>query len=522
METEALFEFTCPECERGTVRTTRIHNYKTKIKGYPFTVDEALIGVCDECEAQSFAPEETQRWNALFSHSLQARHAFLTPEEITQLRKALGLSMEDFARLIGSTRQSVSMWEKESRTTPPVRTADLLMKLVRQSLTGEPVDILPFLLDETQKWGVTMELRSWMARLEAVNEKYERLEHFRAAIAPDFWEEVRETIEREVATTQNLKLPVLFFLIDRREIKCLQPLDQFLGCLRKHRNKRARREGDRLVSRLRKRTTDYRSAAGAVFEMEVLSHLLKKNLGDHFDPYPQIPNGRFPDASIRLGQKTVYLEATILSQTEDQERVWNIAYGKMNPSREEMEDLRLHAVHHHPHVSTMTGVGDPYGNALRIAKKIEGKWRQLVDKSPNILCLGLPDIDPNSLSVEWGVKPFFSGDLKPAQSIIRRQKSRLSNDKSLSDIEFQQIKKNIQSLEQWKNKFQAEPRLTGVLVFRWERSDFLPERYFWNPSPHLDSQLSPIEQKTILGWFGFPKENDSMENENLRYSKETE
>ena len=159
METEALFEFTCPECEKGTVRTTRIHNYKTKIKGYPFTVDEALIGVCDECEAQSFAPEETQRWDELFSHSLQARHAFLTPEEITQIRKDLSISMEDFARLIGSTRQSVSMWEKASRTTPPVRTADLLMKLVRQSLTGEPVDVLPFLLDEAGKWGVVIELR---------------------------------------------------------------------------------------------------------------------------------------------------------------------------------------------------------------------------------------------------------------------------------------------------------------------------------------------------------------------------
>lgn len=159
METEALFEFTCPECEKGTVRTTRIHNYKTKIKGYPFTVGEALIGVCDECEAQSFAPEETQRWAELFSHSLQARHAFLTPEEITQIRKDLSISMEDFARLIGSTRQSVSMWEKTSRTTPPVRTADLLMKLVRQSLTGESVDVLPFLLDEAEKWGVVIELR---------------------------------------------------------------------------------------------------------------------------------------------------------------------------------------------------------------------------------------------------------------------------------------------------------------------------------------------------------------------------
>ena len=164
METEALFEFTCPECEKGIVRTTRIHNYKTKIKGYPFTVDEASIGVCDQCDARSFAPEETKRWDELFSRSLQARQAFLTPEEITQIRKDLGMSMEDFARLIGSTRQSVSMWEKESRTTPPGRTADLLMKLARQSLSGEPVDVLPFLLDEAKKWGVVIELRRPQSR----------------------------------------------------------------------------------------------------------------------------------------------------------------------------------------------------------------------------------------------------------------------------------------------------------------------------------------------------------------------
>ena len=189
METEALFEFTCPECEKGTVRTNRIHNYKTKIKGYPFTVGEALIGVCDECEAQSFAPEETKRWDELFSHSLQARHAFLTPEEITQIRKDLSISMEDFARLIGSTRQSVSMWEKEKRTTPPVRTADLLMKLVRRSLAGEPVDVLPFLLDEARKWGVVIELRRLQrqpARNEGVILRFERRPKHVGSEEPDF------------------------------------------------------------------------------------------------------------------------------------------------------------------------------------------------------------------------------------------------------------------------------------------------------------------------------------------------
>ena len=159
METELMFEYPCPECGRGTVRTTRVHNYKTKIKGYPFIVDEALIGVCDLCHAESFAPEETKRWENLFSRSLEVSQAFLSPEEITELRKALDLSMEDFARLIGSTRQSISMWEKEERVSPPLRTADLLMKLVRQSHQAGPVDVLTFLLNEARKWGVIIELR---------------------------------------------------------------------------------------------------------------------------------------------------------------------------------------------------------------------------------------------------------------------------------------------------------------------------------------------------------------------------
>ena len=159
METELMFEYTCPECGRGTVRTTRVHNYKTKVKGYPFVVEEALIGVCDQCHAESFAPEETKRWETLFSRSLEARQAFLSPKEIAELRKSIGLSMEDFARLIGSTRQSLSVWEKEDRASPPLRTADLLMKLVRQSLRAGPVDVLTFLLDEARKWGVVIELR---------------------------------------------------------------------------------------------------------------------------------------------------------------------------------------------------------------------------------------------------------------------------------------------------------------------------------------------------------------------------
>ena len=159
METQLLFEYTCPDCDSGTVRTTKVHNFKTKIKGYPFVVDEAFIGVCDHCHSEQFAPEETQRWEDLFRRSLEIRKAFLTPSEITEIRNALGLSMEDFARLIGCTRQSISTWEKQDRASPPSRTADLLMKLVQQSLQIGPVDVVSFLLDEAKKWGIVIEVR---------------------------------------------------------------------------------------------------------------------------------------------------------------------------------------------------------------------------------------------------------------------------------------------------------------------------------------------------------------------------
>lgn len=160
METVALFEYTCPECDIGTVHTRRALNYKTKIKGFPFVVAEALIGVCDHCGAKQFAPEETKRWEELFHRSLEARQVVLSPEEIIELRKTLGLSMEDFARLIGCTRQSISNWEKTDRTSPPLRMADLLMKLVRQSLHFRKVDVLSFLVDEAKKWGVVIEVQT--------------------------------------------------------------------------------------------------------------------------------------------------------------------------------------------------------------------------------------------------------------------------------------------------------------------------------------------------------------------------
>jgi putative zinc finger/helix-turn-helix YgiT family protein len=154
-----LFEYLCPECGRGTVQTTRIQNYKTKIKGFPFLVDEAFVGVCDHCQAESFAPEETKRWEETFYRSLEGQQSFLSPTEVRALRTNMGLSLEDFARLLGCTRQSVMAWESLERTTPPSRMANLLLRLLQHCWASGPVDVITILLAEAKKWGVIIELR---------------------------------------------------------------------------------------------------------------------------------------------------------------------------------------------------------------------------------------------------------------------------------------------------------------------------------------------------------------------------
>ncbi|MDP6041391.1 MAG: type II toxin-antitoxin system MqsA family antitoxin [Candidatus Latescibacteria bacterium] len=155
MSTIRYREYPCPECGKGTILPTRIQNYKTRIKGYPFVVDEAVIGICDQCGTKTFNAKEMRRWEKKYQDSVADQ--FLSPDDIVDLREKLGLSMEDFARLTGTTRQSIHNWEKAR--LQPSRMADLMMRLVKESYVSGKVDVISFLLDEAEKMGVTIELQ---------------------------------------------------------------------------------------------------------------------------------------------------------------------------------------------------------------------------------------------------------------------------------------------------------------------------------------------------------------------------
>ena len=153
-----MFNYIYEECGRGTVKKKVFEDYQTKIKGYPFVVDKAVIGVCDQCGARHFDANETKRWRKEFyNKNSELKHILLLSDEIEAVRKSLGLLMKEFVYLIGRTHQLVYNGEKKDREKPQSMMADLLIKLVHLSCKGEKVDIINFLVDEAKKLGYSHE-----------------------------------------------------------------------------------------------------------------------------------------------------------------------------------------------------------------------------------------------------------------------------------------------------------------------------------------------------------------------------
>lgn len=61
-----MFGYTCQECGAGRVQPTTCPEYQTTFAGEPFTVPDAVIGICERCGAQHFNAKERQRWQQLF------------------------------------------------------------------------------------------------------------------------------------------------------------------------------------------------------------------------------------------------------------------------------------------------------------------------------------------------------------------------------------------------------------------------------------------------------------------------
>jgi putative zinc finger/helix-turn-helix YgiT family protein len=135
----------CVACGKGGIEFRKVKNFETMVRGNRFTVPEATIGFCKECDSKVFDPREIRRWQELFDAEEVSQGKFLSAAEVKEIRETLGLQISQFAILLGATRQSVYNWEREKRNTPQLRMVDLLLRLVRESIETGTVDVVQFL-----------------------------------------------------------------------------------------------------------------------------------------------------------------------------------------------------------------------------------------------------------------------------------------------------------------------------------------------------------------------------------------
>src|SRR5690348_1247923 len=121
MRRQIMTENRCANCGKGKIEFQNVKDFETKVRGIPFTVPEATIGICNSCGARLFSPEEIKRWQRLFDAEQLDTGKLLSPVQIESIRQGLGLPITLFAQLLGTTRQSVYNWERKDRKSVQLR-----------------------------------------------------------------------------------------------------------------------------------------------------------------------------------------------------------------------------------------------------------------------------------------------------------------------------------------------------------------------------------------------------------------
>jgi|GEM_PF-2171511 len=144
-----MFGYKCEECEEGTIRTTVKENFTTKIEGDEFIVPEATIGVCDNCGAINYSGKEIERWKDKY-HNWK-KQAYVSAREIKKIRKKLDLNQEEFADLIGVSRQSLIEWEKDQRKRTQPNSINIILKSIKNELNGKLESFIQNLIDQYEE-----------------------------------------------------------------------------------------------------------------------------------------------------------------------------------------------------------------------------------------------------------------------------------------------------------------------------------------------------------------------------------
>src|SRR5689334_21516133 len=120
----------CPACGRESMSREIVPNYQAKVGGLVVQVPQAELLKCSSCGEVVVGAEEMKRWQRIQQDRLRAEGHIPLPREVKEVREFFGLSVADFALLLGLTRQTIHAWEREAVGALQLGPAALLLGLL--------------------------------------------------------------------------------------------------------------------------------------------------------------------------------------------------------------------------------------------------------------------------------------------------------------------------------------------------------------------------------------------------------
>ena len=117
----------CAECGSEMRRTDE--PLIEKYRGVEISIDGIERHVCDSCGNDVMSAEMATKLGRALVAGYAKSMGLLSPMEIREIRKSLGMNQRDFEELIGVSSPTVSRWETGVMTQP--RSTDKLLKAIR-------------------------------------------------------------------------------------------------------------------------------------------------------------------------------------------------------------------------------------------------------------------------------------------------------------------------------------------------------------------------------------------------------
>lgn len=147
----------CTECGHKMRLTSEpiIENYR----GKSFTIEGISRHVCDCCGNDVMEIREADRLAKMLADTYAHEEGLLSPREIREARKSVGLKQKEFEKLLGVSTPTVSRWETGAMVQTKI--ADNLIRVVSSIPAAATLLKRRATRTETASQSITMPIKTW-------------------------------------------------------------------------------------------------------------------------------------------------------------------------------------------------------------------------------------------------------------------------------------------------------------------------------------------------------------------------